>query len=528
MDPIESVDYNGFETIKCNSDVDHGSKKVVSRKQKPADQSAKMVAAYVEDEWSGAGEAISKSRSNCDGDEGYDFDNEIATKDVNLKAEETNKPKPNKETKPKVSLAEAAAKIDPWDLADSLAKISVSARLAPLYKPALLEMQLLRFVDYLGITLSAVQFPWLETFKPWPKLIDLIDVPLSHIPEPVYKTSVDWLYQFPIGTLAAFVLLSLNHILTNLEQGGPKGGDNGQQRTTSKSHVAIFVALAMVLRIEPNTLVIVLPTLKEYKYRGHDKLPIIVWMVAQASQGDLSVGLHSWASNLLPLVLVDSNPHSMDLILQLVEKILSTPNARTILLNGVVIEELRLVSPYAFEILMRRAFPSARVKATERFEAIYPLLKEVALAGEPGSKSMKQVTQEIFYCSLVIAGKGNPALATEATAMAIWSLTENVECCKQWERLNWENQKGSAAVLKKLEDEWNDISLKLSSSPSHTITLIQTMKNIRLKNKKATIEADKSCKVILGRLFRESGCLKGTAIITAVVLAAAVILSSNL
>ncbi|CAL9220473.1 unnamed protein product [Arabidopsis halleri] len=520
MDPIESVDYNGFETIKCNSDVDHGSKKVVSRKQKPADQSAKMVAAYVEDEWSGAGEAISKSRSNCDGDEGYDFDNEIATKDV----------KPNKETKPKVSLAEAAAKIDPWDLADSLAKISKSYahELRKCLGSPLLEVQLFRFVDYLGITLSAVQFPWLKTFKPWPKLIDLIDVPLSHIPEPVYKTSVDWLYQFPIGTLAAFVLLSLNHILTNLEQGGPKGGDNGQQRTTSKSHVAIFVALAMVLRIEPNTLVIVLPTLKEYKYRGHDKLPIIVWMVAQASQGDLSVGLHSWASNLLPLVLVDSNPHSMDLILQLVEKILSTPNARTILLNGVIIEELRLVSPYAFEILMRRAFPSARVKATERFEAIYPLLKEVALAGEPGSESMKQVTQEIFYCSLVIAGKGNPALATEATAMAIWSLTENVECCKQWERLNWENQKGSAAVLKKLEDEWNDISLKLSSSPSHTITLIQTMKNIRLKNKKATIEADKSCKVILGRLFRESGCLKGTAIITAVVLAAAVILSSNL
>jgi hypothetical protein len=37
----------------------------------------------------------------------------------------------------------------------------------------------------------------------------------------------------------------------------------------------------MVLRNEPNTLVIVLPTLKEDEYQGHDKLPILVWMMAQ-------------------------------------------------------------------------------------------------------------------------------------------------------------------------------------------------------------------------------------------------------
>ncbi|CAL9227065.1 unnamed protein product [Arabidopsis halleri] len=40
-------------------------------------------------------------------------------------------------------------------------------------------------------------------------------------------------------------------------------------------------------------------------------------------------------------------------------------------------------------------------------------------------------------------------------------------------------------------------------------------------------EADKSCRVISGRLSRGSGCLKGTSI-TVVVLAAAVVLSSNL
>lgn len=36
------------------------------------------------------------------------------------------------------------------------------------------------------------------------------------------------------------------------------------------------------------------------------------------------------------------------------------------------------------------------MQATERFEAIYPTLKEVALAGVPGSKGMKLVSQQIL------------------------------------------------------------------------------------------------------------------------------------
>nr|GFC96041.1 transmembrane protein 214-like [Tanacetum cinerariifolium] len=35
---------------------------------------------------------------------------------------------------------------------------------------------------------------------------------------------------------------------------------------------------------------------------------------------------------------------------------------------------------------------SAHVKAAKRLEAMYPTLKEVALAGSPGSKAMKQVS----------------------------------------------------------------------------------------------------------------------------------------
>ncbi|EFH62587.1 hypothetical protein ARALYDRAFT_892928 [Arabidopsis lyrata subsp. lyrata] len=408
------------------------------------------------------------------------------------------------------------------------------------YEP---EVQLLRFIEYLERTLSAVQFPWANMFKesPLPKLIDVIDVPLSQIPDPVYKTSVDWINHLPLMTLCGFVLWAFNHILTYLaaaQLGHTKGGEKGAQHTSSKSRVAIFVALAMVLRNRPNALAIVLPTLREKrKYQGHDKLPITVWMMAQASQGDLSVGLYSWSRNLLPLV--GSNPQSRDLILQLVEKILSNQNARTILVDGAVEEGPRLIPPLSFEILLRLTFPasSARVKATERFEAIYPLLKEVALAGASGSKLMKQVTEQIFTFSLKLAGEGNPVLAKEATAIAIWSVTENVDCCRLWENLYEENEEASVAVLKKLVDEWKDHSLKLSSSPSDTLTLSGTMESLRLKNEKAITEggangslykeAGKSCRVISGRLSRGSGCLKGTSI-TVVVLAAAVVLSSNL
>lgn len=38
------------------------------------------------------------------------------------------------------------------------------------------------------------------------------------------------------------------------------------------------------------------------------------------------------------------------------------------------------------------------VQATERFEAVYPILKEVALVASPGSKAMKQITQHNAFC----------------------------------------------------------------------------------------------------------------------------------
>ncbi|WJX48841.1 hypothetical protein P8452_35350 [Trifolium repens] len=87
-------------------------------------------------------------------------------------------------------------------------------------------------------------------------------------------------------------------------------------------------------------------------------------MVAQASVGDLSVGLYAWSRNLLPIVVGKSgNPQSRDFVLQLVEKILSTPEAQPVLVNGAVRKGEQLIPPPAFDTLIRVTFPSSnRVK----------------------------------------------------------------------------------------------------------------------------------------------------------------------
>ncbi|CAA7038641.1 unnamed protein product [Microthlaspi erraticum] len=251
--------------------------------------------------------------------------------------------------------------------------------------------------------------------------------------------------------------------------------------------------------------------------QGQDKLPLIVWILAQASHGDLCGGLYSWAHVLLPLVgsYKSCSRQSMGLILQFVEIILSNPDARTILVNGAVREGESLIPPCSFEILVRLTFPApaARVKSTKRFEAVYPLLKEVALA--PGGNAVGH----IFTFSLKLAGEeGNPGLAKEAAAIAIRCVTENVDCFKEWDILYKENLEASVALLRKLGDEWKDHSPELlSSSPYHALTVNRTLNSFRLKNETSITgggahcslykEADKSCKLISRRLSRGSGGL---------------------
>ncbi|KAL9343938.1 hypothetical protein Peur_064369 [Populus x canadensis] len=451
--------------------------------------------------------------------------------------EQVKKVKKPKAKKPKVTVAEAAAKIDAGDLGAFLVDITVSYETQQ-------DILLMRFADYFGRAFSSVssaQFPWLKIFKE-SSVGKLVDIPLAHISQDVYKTAVDWLGQRSLEALGSFVLWSMDSIFADLasHQGVTKGSKKVVQQSPSKSLVAIFVVLAMALQRKPDVLINLLPVISENpKYQGQDKLPVTVWMIAQASQGDLVVGLYMWIRVLFPMLSgkSSSNPQSRDLILQLIERILSSPKARTILLNGAVKKGERLVPPSALELLMRVTFPvpSARVKATERFEAVYPTLKEVALAGSSGSKAMKQVTQQILNISVKAIGEGNSELSKEASDIFIWCLTQNPECYKQWDMFYLDNLKASVMVLRQLSDEWKDHSVKHSCLDQ----VRETLKSFRQKNEKVLAkaensgdhaslkEADKYCKAILGRFSRGLGCIRSTFIVSAALAVGAVIMSQK-
>ncbi|OWM84983.1 hypothetical protein CDL15_Pgr027770 [Punica granatum] len=470
-----------------------------------------------------------KPHSDGDGGEGSGDDGEVAGAAENA-GKEVKKAKPKKPKQPKVTVAEAAAKMDAADLSAYLIEVTESYE-------AQEDIQLMKFADYFGRAFSSVggaQFPWVKMFKESP-VAKLVDVPISHVPENVYETSVAWLRQKSPEALASFVLWSLDCILADLAShlGTAKGSKK----------VAVFIVLATALRRKPEVLVNVLPILKENsKYQGHDKLPVIIWMATQASQGDLTVGLYMWAHYLLPMLHTKSgsNPLCRDLVLQLVERILSTPKARPILLNGAVKKGERLVPPHALEFLMGFTFPapSERVKATERFEAVYPTLKEVALTGT-GGRAMKQVVQQIASFTIKAAGEGVADLSTEAAKIFVWCLDETPDSYAQWDKLYMDNLKASVIILRKLSDDWKD-HLEKATEHGSLQTLRATLNKFLQKNEKAlqtekdadrcTLlkDADKHCRILLKRMKKTKGYLKSMLVVSVGFAVGAAIMSRSM
>ncbi|GAB4828750.1 hypothetical protein Ancab_018419 [Ancistrocladus abbreviatus] len=490
----------------------------------------------------GDDEFVSKGRSKAKArvEDDYSDDSEVdhvRDNGVDEKQKKAKK-KEKKEKRPKVTVSEAASKIDAADLAAFLVDISGSYGDQE-------AIQLMRFADYFGRAFSGVgaaQFPWVKLFKE-STVAKIAEIPLSHIPDAAYKISVDWINQRSLEALNSFVLWLLDSILADLvsQIASAKGSKKGIQTPPSKSQVAVFMVLAMILRRKPDVLVQLLPTLREnLKYQGQDKLPVIIWMISQASHGDLAVGMYSWAHHLLPMISNKSsnNPLTRDLILQLVERILSAPKARTILVNGAVRKGERLIPPSSLEILMRVSFPasSAQLKATERFEAVYPTLKDVALAGSPASKAMKQVSQQILSFAIKAAGEGTtPKLSREAQGIFIWCLTQNNDFYKQWDKTYLDNLEASVSILRMLSEEWKQLNLNQSSHES----LKETLKSLRIKNEKELTgadaarqalikDADKYCKVLMGRISRGHGCLKSVAVIVLVLAVGAAVISPNM
>ncbi|KAE9450074.1 hypothetical protein C3L33_18017, partial [Rhododendron williamsianum] len=333
------------------------------------------------------------------------------------------------------------------------------------------DILLMRFADYFGrafASVSASQFPWAKTLKE-SAVAKMIDIPLSHISEAVYKTSTDWLSHRSFEALGSFVLWSMDSILADLaiHQGAAKGSKKVVQQASTKSQVAIFVVLAMTLRRKPEVLISLMPIIKENpKYQGQDKLPVTIWVIAQA---------------------------------------------------------------------------------TERFEAVYPTLKEIALAGSPGSKGMKQTTQQILQFASKLLEKVRQTdklpygacvadLSREASTVIIWCLTQNPDCYKQWDDLYLDNLEASVIVLRKLVAEWQEQSVKHFTLEPLKVTLT----SFKHKNEKALAteedatllasfkDAQKHCNVLMGRLSRNHGCMKGMVLMSVALAVGAAVVSQNM
>lgn len=64
-------------------------------------------------------------------------------------------------------------------------------------------------------------------------------IPISHIPDAVYRTSVDWINKRSVAALSSLVILLLDTILADLNNQHPnaKNAKKASQQSSSKSQV---------------------------------------------------------------------------------------------------------------------------------------------------------------------------------------------------------------------------------------------------------------------------------------------------
>ncbi|KAI5056372.1 hypothetical protein GOP47_0028190 [Adiantum capillus-veneris] len=425
------------------------------------------------------------------------------------------KPKVKKPKKPKITVLEAASAIDADNLASFLAEISELFATSP-------GVQLMRFADYFGRAFSLVtptQFGWNKILKE-SSLAKAVEVPLCFVPESIVKIASDWVATKPLDALCDFLIWALADVLSDML---PTKGSKSTVTLQHKTKVGVLVVLALVLRKRSDTLFHSTTAIRtNTQFLGQEKLVFLAWAYGQAAQGDLVAGMQAWVQNLLPLACGKaSTPASRDLALQFAESILfcNTKKATAILQNGALRKGERLVPPASLDALLHAAFPSdaSRTKATERFEKIYPLVKELALYGPSKSKSTRAVAQQLLPLCLESASKDVLSLSSEACSIFVWCLTENPDCFKQWEKLYLEKLKGSVKVLGYMCKDWSAISGKLAPMDElwNTITIIQNKNHAAMKGAKADpklevmlITADRHAKVLKRKSARMGPCFK--------------------
>ncbi|KAL3692870.1 hypothetical protein R1sor_006521 [Riccia sorocarpa] len=205
----------------------------------------------------------------------------------------------------------------------------------------------------------------------------------------------------------------------------------------------------------------------------------------------------------------------------------NTKKARTVLLNGATRKGERLVPPASYELVLRAAYPneSAKTKATGRFVAVYPLIKEIALAGTFRTKATKPVAQQLPPLSLAGAADAVIAISSEACGNFVWCLAQNTKCYKQWEKLHLENLKGSIRILNHLNNEWKETSARLAplDDLKKTLQALSSKHHNGLESVQgdAILEsqlkaADHVCKALLRNTSRLPSCTKAVPTLAAI------------
>ncbi|GAQ81002.1 hypothetical protein KFL_000680180 [Klebsormidium nitens] len=407
-----------------------------------------------------------------------DSDEEELRKPANGISAEEKKPKQKKDKKPRVTVAEAASKIDPDDLLQFLEGVSDSFA-------SNLEIQLMRCADYFARAFSSVttaSFQWHNILKE-NSLVKASEIPLSYVPEPVVKVTGDWLAKRPVSALSKFAVLLLKIVLEE-DGASSKGGKQAAVAATGKTQVGILIVLAILLRRRPESLHQNFDTLNVGQLtKVPEQFATLQWTLAQIAHGDLAAALWLWARHLLPLAVAkNASPATRDTVLQFVENvILANPKkGKSVLMNAAGRKgQDRLVPPAALDQVTRAAFPveAARTKATSRFEAIHPLIKELALTG--ASKSMKPVAAALLPLSVAEASADdNPRLSREAGDLFVWSLSQNVECFKQWEKLHLPHIQASSRLLAHILHQWPRFQSQLPA-----LELSKTLKVLHEKHK---------------------------------------------
>ncbi|GBG81742.1 hypothetical protein CBR_g33920 [Chara braunii] len=402
--------------------------------------------------------------------------------------------KVKKPKKPKVTVADAAAAINPDDLSAFLNEASSSFVDDP-------SIPLMRCGDYFVKAFNSVT----PSSLMWQKstLVKASEMPFSQLPEQLVKVTYDWLCHQPADELSKFVMMLLRAIVEDSHPPQPAKGQKGASGPpgTGKLRVGIIVILSLLLRKRPDVLLQHADMLRtDPLFKGQDEARILAWVYTQVAHGDLVSGVFLWARNLVTLAGNKSaTPLSRDLALQFFEGMVvgNLKKAKPMLMNGASKKGERLIPAASLDLIMRLAYPSetAQTKATERFLAIYPVVKEAALAGASRSKTLKAAAAQLFPLSLSVVGEDNETLVEEGCKNAVWCLSQNPDCYRQWEKIHVENLIEGKKVLSYILRNWEHCKSELAPLKDFQYGL----KSLRKKNADA-IRQCKSDGALVGHL----------------------------